>query len=110
MSDIVDGFKAMDRARKRASGRRRSKAEHDYRAASAEASANGMWLDQHSEIHYTLRHTRLDWRWELYPGNQRIYVNEHSKRKGTPFLPIPRHPWSLLSAVRAAVKLARKQT
>jgi hypothetical protein len=105
MSEIVDGFRAMKRARQRASSRRRQKADHECSRAQSAAAANGMQLTQHSDTHYTLRHILADWRWELYPGNQRIYVHAPAKERGTPYLRIPSHPWSLLDAVMAASKL-----
>ncbi len=62
----------------------------------------GMRLAQHSETHYSLTIPSAKWRWELYPGNQRIYTHGPWKEAGTPFLQLHKRPWTLLAVVSAA--------
>jgi len=101
MSDIVDGFRAMKEMRQKDGQRNRSVNTRAFHDARNLAAKNGMVLRLHTSAHYSLR--AGDAHWNLYPGNQRIYVDK-AHRKTTPFLNVPgRHPWTLLDIVKAAI-------
>ena len=100
MSDIADYFRDVKRDRQRRGDQNRTRASADAITAATLAEDSGMTLTAHTAAHYQLR--RGDAMWNLYPGNQRIYVDA-AHRKKTPFLRLPRSPWTLLDVVRAAV-------
>lgn len=100
MSDIVDGFRAMKEMRQKDGQRNRSVNTRAFNDARNLAAKHGMTLRQHTEAHYSLRTHEAAW--NLYPGNQRIYVDK-AHRKTTAFLQINKHPWSLLDVVKAAI-------
>lgn len=101
MSEVVDGFRAEKEFRRQAGRRNRSVSTRAFHKARDLAAKNGMVLRRHTEAHYSLR--THDAAWNLYPGNQRIYVDK-AHRKTTPFLHVDAHPWSLLDVVKAAVE------
>lgn len=100
MSDIVEGFRAMDEYRKREGRSNRAVNTRAFHDARNLASSNGMILRLHTSAHYSLRTHEAAW--NLYPGNQRIYVDK-AHRKTTPFLHVPATPWTLLDVVKAAI-------
>lgn len=100
MSEIVDGFRALKQMRQRDGNRNRAVNRKAYEDARAIAESHGMKLTMHTEAHYSLRSEKS--LWNLYPGNQRIYVDA-AHRKATPFLAVSRHPWTLLDIVSSVV-------
>lgn len=101
MSELGDAFRAMKRDRQRTNARRGKQARADFHLAEKLASAHGLVLRGHTDVHYTLMtKTGLE-RWELYPSNQRIYTDK-AHRKATPFLKLHGGAWSLSDAVKAA--------
>lgn len=106
MSEVVDGFRAQKEFRQQAGRRNRSVSQKRFQDARNLAAKNGMVLRRHTEAHYSLR--THDAAWNLYPGNQRVYVDK-AHRKTTPFLHVRAHPWTLLDVVKAAVTQMNKQ-
>lgn len=83
-----------------------------FEQAQALAKQHGFELYQHSFWHFSLMYSpshyisASDWRWNLYPSNQRIYADPHYK---SPFLRIENSPWTFLDIVEAAIKIKRAE-
>lgn len=101
MSEIGDLYKAMKQDRQRKGDKNRSVSTRLFQEAYDLACLNGLFLIQHSGVHYSLRHPVAKWRLEIYPGNQRIYSPPDERG---PLLNL-RQPWTILDAVRRAAKI-----
>lgn len=68
------------------------------------AKKKGFTLIQRSASHYQLRGGR--WLINLYPGNQRIYIDR--QKQNVPFLQVPT-PWTILDVIEAASKAIKTE-
>ena len=100
MTELGDDFRLMKSIGKKRRQRNRTAASRSFQMAKQLATATGLSLVRLAEPQYQLRYN--DWLWNLYPGNQRIYVDD-AHRKTTPFLNIKARPWGLIDVVKAAI-------
>lgn len=102
---LVDGFRALKRARQQESQVRRDQATEVFHEARAAAHRGGLELVRQTAVHYQLvPGDSTAWIINLYPGNRRIY-----REGGAPYLRVARdegRPW-LLRCVEAAVAAKR---
>lgn len=106
MSDMGDVFKALKQHRRQHGFNRRLQAGLDFQQASSAAAQFNMRLIQHTETHYSLRHTK-GWIINLYPGNQRIFRDQNNKVH-SPYLKLP-NDWTLLDVVEACAIIEDKE-
>lgn len=99
MSDEGEMWKQEKARRTKGKRQRRAVSSRLFDRAQGLAEAHGLVLLRHTEVHYSLRKPDA-WMIELYPGNGRIYS---PKLHRGPYLDLPR-PWTVLDAVKAAVK------
>jgi hypothetical protein len=81
-------------------------ASDDFEEAQRLAIQHGLKLLRFTDMHYQLRDDKLDYVINLYPGNQRIYVDRQHKRP--PFLDLS-HPWRLQEVVTTLVQKGKEQ-
>lgn len=67
------------------------------------AESNDWILTAKSNIHFQLKQFNRNVLYNIYPSNQRIYVDDKHK-KNSRFLNVPT-PWTILDVVKKAIKL-----
>lgn len=109
MSDIGDLYGCIKEEKQKEAAQRRSEEFDRFQYNAALARCSGFRLACHSETHYTLADPVTGWRYELYPGNQRIWTDPKRAARA-PFLTVPR-PWRIVDAIKslAAMTERRKQ-
>ena len=99
MSEDNDTFRAIKQERQMRGMNRRALARDDFSEAEHIADEADLCLRECSNTHYQL--IGDGWIINLYPGNQRIYADKGGAR--APYLEVA-HPWTLITAVQAAIK------
>ena len=98
MSDVADGYRALEEFRKERGREKTQAALREFDEAKRLAFSRGLSLKKCNESHYQLR-CQNKWLINLFPGNGRIYADK--KVGKAPFLEFE-EDWTLLSAVKAA--------
>ena len=104
--DTNEMWRAHHKDRKRASNKRRGKAEQSFSALKSLAMQKGLAFAQHSDTHFALAYGKMGWLWNIYPGNRRIFVDE-AHGATTPRLDVG-YEWTLEDIVRAAIALTEE--
>lgn len=109
MSDVGEHYKSMRAERQKAAQQNRRGASADFFEAVKYASERGMIFVRRSASHYQLRvyaGTSRDffWLYNLYPGNQRIWIDRQHKG---PFLNFITQ-WTFKAVIIAAAKARKK--
>lgn len=103
MREIFDAYKAEMKKQREENYARATAA---YKQAQELAFKNDFFLHKHSPWHFSLTWKPKGyavWLYNLYPANQRIYIDPHHKG---PFLHVAR-PWTIMDVVMAAVREAK---
>ena len=102
MSELGGDFRAMKEHRQKRGRVNRAKSSSSYIQAARLASEHGMTLTKHSESHYALAAGPA--LYNIYPGNQRIYVDDAHRQYSRYLLRHLKKPyWTLVDVVRAVL-------
>ena len=110
MSDetIYEAFKAMKSDDAKEARYRVKQAEVDFPYAKELAKYGGLFLQKHTEIHYSLRRAHK-WVINIYPGNQRLYADKN--RYKAPFLKLSSvEYWRLEDVVKAGIEALKTKS
>jgi hypothetical protein len=100
MSEIGDQYKAIREIMRQEGSDLRAQSEAVFVEARQLADNHGLDLRKHTNAHYSIRKPG-EWQIDLYPGKQRI---RRDRNMPAPFLDVGDEEWTVLDAVRAAVK------
>jgi hypothetical protein len=101
VSDYYEVYKSLREERAEESRRNREQSTDEFSIAARLASANGLALRRHSDSHYALEHIADGWLINVYPGNQRLYMDQ--QRPKAPYLRLRGELWNLADVVSAAI-------
>jgi len=93
--------------KKQTGEKRRRRAADCYHEARKNAFRHGLRLERFSDVHYALICELHNWRWEIYPGKHRIYVQK--KFNKSPFLGVHREKWTLINVVGRAIQVKNRR-